>query len=95
MRVVCCPGEDGRGGLVGGRGGVEDGAVPLSGHHGPRIALSAGRHLAALSGQHCQLEGVQLHTGTQTQAHTQAVMRCLHKEQKTDFLLLLYRIKAR
>lgn len=55
---------------MGRRGGVEDGAVPLGGHHGPRIALSAGCHLAALSGQHCQLEGVQLHSGTHKHTHT-------------------------
>ena len=66
--VVCvCSGEGWCGGLMGGRGGVEDGAVPLCGHHGPRAALPAGCHLAALSGQHPQLEGVHLHTGTHTQ----------------------------
>lgn len=63
----CFLGEGGRGGFLGGRGGVEDGAVPLCGHHGPRTAVFAGYHVAALCGQHCQLEGVQLHTSTQTQ----------------------------
>lgn len=65
---VCVPGEGGRGGFLGGQGGVEDGAVPVCGHHCAWSAVSAGHHLAALCGQHCQLEGVQLRTSTQTHA---------------------------
>lgn len=62
--AVCCAGVRFR------QRGVEDGALPLGGHHGPRAALSAGRDLAALGGQRRQLEGVQLHTGTHTHADT-------------------------
>lgn len=63
---LCVPGDGGLGGFLGGQGGMEDGAVPLCGHHRPWSAVSAGHHLAAFCGQHCQLEGVQLHTSTQT-----------------------------
>lgn len=63
--AVCCAGVRFR------QRGVEDGALPLGGHHGPRAALSAGRDLAALGGQRRQLEGVQLHTGTHTHTQTQ------------------------
>lgn len=63
MFLFVFAGEKWRGGLVGGRGRVEDGAVPVGGHHGPRAAVPAGRYLAAFSGRHHQLEGVQLHTG--------------------------------
>lgn len=59
-------GQSRRGGLVERRGGVEDGAVPLCRHHGARAALAVGRHLAALGGQHPQLEGVHLHPGAHT-----------------------------
>lgn len=48
------------------RGGVEDGAVRLCRHHGARAALAVGRHLAAVGGQHPQLEGVHLHPGAGT-----------------------------
>lgn len=76
--ACCCPGVR-RGRVLFRQRGVEDGALPLGGHHGPRAALSAGRDLAALGGQRRQLEGVQLHTGThmQTQharAHTHAAV---------------------
>ena len=68
--------------------GVEDGAVHLGGHHGPRVALSAGCHFAALSGQHCQLEGVQLHTGTHTHSHSHTHNR-VSDVLKNKFLSLL------
>ena len=69
--------------------GVEDGAVHLSGHHGPWVALSAGCHFAALSGQQCQLEGVQLHTGTHTHTHNRG-----SDVLKNEFLSLLDKRQA-
>lgn len=65
-------------------GGVEDGAVHLCGHHGHWAAVSSGHHLTAFSGQHCQLEGVQLHTGTSgidTNVHKYLLVEASCKEQ--------------
>lgn len=45
-------------------GSVADGDLPVPGSAGPRHAVPAGRHVAALHCELAQLEGVQLRSGT-------------------------------